>query len=164
MKISQKAFISRHSVVSGNVEIGDRVSVWPKAVIRGDIEYIEIAQNSNVQDGCVLHPNHGKPVIIGKNVTVGHNAVVHGCKIGDNCLIGMGAIILDGVTVEDNCIIAAGSLVSPGKTVKKGTLWMGFPAKFCRDLTEQDLKSIADNADEYVLLAQKAQSAKEDFV
>ncbi len=164
MKISQKAFISRHSVVSGNVEIGDRVSVWPKAVIRGDIEYIEIAQNSNVQDGCVLHPNHGKPVIIGKNVTVGHNAVVHGCKIGDNCLIGMGAIILDGVTVEDNCIIAAGSLVSPGKTVKKGTLWMGFPAKFCRDLTEQDLKSIADNADEYVLLAQKAQSAKEDFI
>ena len=164
MKISQKAFISRHSVVSGNVEIGDRVSVWPKAVIRGDIEYIEIAQNSNVQDGCVLHPNNGKPVIIGKNVTVGHNAVVHGCKIGDNCLIGMGAIILDGVTVEDNCIIAAGSLVSPGKTVKKGTLWMGFPAKFCRDLTEQDLKSIADNADEYVLLAQKAQSAKEDFI
>lgn len=164
MKISQKAFISRHSVVSGNVEIGDRVSVWPKAVIRGDIEYIEIAQNSNVQDGCVLHPNHGKPVIIGKNVTVGHNAVVHGCKIGDNCLIGMGAIILDGVTVEDNCIIAAGSLVSPGKTVKKGTLWMGFPAKFCRNLTEQDLKSIADNADEYVLLAQKAQSAKEDFI
>ena len=164
MKISQKAFISRHSVVSGNVEIGDRVSVWPKAVIRGDIEYIEIAQNSNVQDGCVLHPNHGKPVIIGKNVTVGHNAVVHGCKIGDNCLIGMGAIILDGVTVEDNCIIAAGSLVSPGKTVKKGTLWMGFPAKFCRDLTEQDLKSIADNADEYVLLAQNAQSAKEDFI
>ena len=164
MKISQKAFISRHSVVSGNVEIGDRVSVWPKAVIRGDIEYIEIAQNSNVQDGCVLHPNHGKPVIIGKNVTVGHNAVVHGCKIGDNCLIGMDAIILDGVTVEDNCIIAAGSLVSPGKTVKKGTLWMGFPAKFCRDLTEQDLKSIADNADEYVLLAQKAQSAKEDFI
>lgn len=164
MKISQKAFISRHSVVSGNVEIGDRVSVWTKAVIRGDIEYIEIAQNSNVQDGCVLHPNHGKPVIIGKNVTVGHNAVVHGCKIGDNCLIGMGAIILDGVTVEDNCIIAAGSLVSPGKTVKKGTLWMGFPAKFCRNLTEQDLKSIADNADEYVLLAQKAQSAKEDFI
>lgn len=164
MKISQKAFISRHSVISGNVEIGDRVSVWPKAVIRGDIEYIEIAQNSNVQDGCVLHPNHGKPVIIGKNVTVGHNAVVHGCKIGDNCLIGMGAVILDGVTVEDNCIIAAGSLVSPGKTVKKGTLWMGFPAKYCRDLTEQDLKSIAANADEYVALAQKARSEKEDFI
>ena len=156
-------FISKYSVIIGNVELGENVSVWPKAVIRADIEYIKIGDNSNVQDGSVLHPNHGKPVMIGKNVTIGHNAIVHACKVGDNCLIGMGAIILDGAVIEDNCIIAAGSIVPPDKVVSKGTLWMGSPAKFFRNLTEDDFKHVQVNADEYVWLAGKVKDSKEDF-
>jgi carbonic anhydrase/acetyltransferase-like protein (isoleucine patch superfamily) len=164
IKLAKNTFISRYSAVMGNVEIGENVSIWPKAVLRADIEYIKIGGNSNVQDGSILHPNHGKPVTVGKNVTIGHNAIVHGCMIGDNCLIGMGAIILDGAVIEENCVIAAGSIVSPGKVVSKGTLWMGAPAKFFRNTAENDLKHIVYNAEEYVRLAQNARDNKEDFI
>ena len=163
IKLSKNTFISKYSAIIGNVELGENVSIWPKVVIRADIEYIKIGDNSNVQDGSVLHPNHGKPVIVGKNVTIGHNAIVHGCKVGDNCLIGMGAIILDGAVIEDNCIVAAGSIVPPGKVVSKGTLWMGAPAKFFRNLTDDDFKHVQVNADEYVWLAGKVKGSKEDF-
>lgn len=163
-KISEKAFISKHCFVSGNVEIADNVSVWPMAVIRADIEPIIIGENSNVQDGSIIHPNHGKPVIVGKNVTIGHNAIVHDCTIGDNCLIGMGAILLDGVVVEDDCVIAAGSIVLSGKVVSKGSLWMGAPAKFFRNTNENDLQHALRNAKEYVDLAKQARDNKDDFI
>jgi Carbonic anhydrases/acetyltransferases, isoleucine patch superfamily len=164
IKLAKNTFISKYSVVLGNVELEENVSIWPKTVLRADIEYIKIGQGSNVQDGSVLHPNHGKPVIVGKNVTIGHNAIVHGCTVGDNCLIGMGAIILDGAVIENNCIVAAGSLVAPGKTVKSGTLVMGNPAKYVRDLVEKDFEHIKINAEEYVWLANKAKDNKDDFI
>ena len=163
-KISPKAFISSSSRLSGRIEIADNVSVWPMVVLRADIEYIKIGEGSNVQDGSVLHPNHGKPVIVGKNVTIGHRAIVHGCKIGDNCLIGMGAVILDGAVIEDNCIVSAGSVVPPGKTVKSGQLVMGVPAKSVRELINADLEHIKNNALEYVELARATQSEKTDFI
>lgn len=162
--ISQKAFISSSSRLSGRVEIADNVSVWPMVVLRADIEYIKIGEGSNIQDGSVLHPNHGKPVVVGKNVTIGHRAIVHGCIIGDNCLIGMGAIILDGAVIEDNCIVSAGAVVSPGKIVKSGQLVMGVPSKPVRELSNADIEYIKNNALEYVELAKATKSERTDFV
>ncbi len=163
-KISEKAFISKHAVVTGDVEIADNVSVWPMAVIRADVEKITVGENSNIQDGAVLHPDINTPVIIGKNVTIGHNAIVHGCKIGDNCLIGMGAIILSGAVVEDNSIVSAGAIVTMGKTVPSGKIVMGAPAKPFRDLTEKDMEHIKFNAEDYIRLAFDVKDKKEDFV
>ncbi|MCL2143980.1 MAG: gamma carbonic anhydrase family protein [Endomicrobia bacterium] len=164
IKLSKNTFISKHSVITGNVELGENVSVWPMCVLRGDADRIVIGGNSNVQDGSVIHPNVKKPVTVGKNVTIGHKAIVHACTIGDNCLIGMGSVILDGAIIEDNCIIAAGSVVPPGKIMPSGKLVMGSPAKPVRDLTEKDFEHIKHNALEYVELAQKTKEAKIDFI
>ncbi len=163
MKISAKAFISKHCVITGNVEIEENVSIWPMVVIRADVDLIKIGKNSNVQDGSVIHPNVHKPVIIGENVTVGHRAIVHGCKVGNNCLIGMGAIILDGAVIEDNCIISAGAVVAPGKTIPAGSVAMGIPAKPVRQAAKEDLEHISKNSSEYVWLASKTREEKTDF-
>lgn len=164
MKISEKAFISKHCYITGEVEIADNVSVWPMVVIRADLEYIKIGKNSNIQDGTVLHPDHGCPVIIGDNVTIGHNATIHGCKIGNNCLIGMGAIILSGAVIEDNTIVSAGAVVTPGKIMPKGKLIMGIPAKPVKDLTEEQSEYIKKNAKEYIELSIKTKNDKTDFI
>ena len=134
-----------------NTFIADTAKVF-NVTIRGDINYITIGDNSNIQDGSVVHIGYKEPVIVGKNVTIGHNVILHGCTVQDNCLIGMGAILLNGSVVEENAIVAAGSIVPQGKVVKSGTLFMGSPAKYIRDLTEDDLKHIKNNAEEYVNL------------
>ena len=135
----KNTFIADTAKVLGNVTLGDNVGIWYNVTIRGDINYITIGDNSNIQDGSVVHIGYKEPVL-------------HGCTVQDNCLIGMGAILLNGSVVEENAIVAAGSIVPQGKVVKSGTLFMGSPAKYIRDLTEDDLKHIKNNAEEYVNL------------
>lgn len=154
-----RVMIDPSSVVIGNVELADDVSIWPLVTIRGDVNAVKIATRSNVQDGCVLHVTHqsndnptGHPLIIGEDVTVGHKAVLHGCRIGNRVLIGMGAIILDGAVVEDDVIIGAGSLVAPKKHLKSGYLYVGSPARQVRALSPTELKGLLYSASNYVCL------------
>ena len=142
----KNTFIADTAKVLGNVTFGDNVGVWYNVTIRGDINSISIGDNANIQDGSIIHVGYKEPVIVGKNVTVGHNVILHGCQVHDNCLIGMGAILLNGSIVEENAIVAALSIVQQGIVVKSGTLFMGSPAKYVRDLTENDLKHIQRNA------------------
>jgi len=148
------AFISNNSLIIGRVSLGENVSVWPGCVLRADVEDILVGDNTNIQDGALLHPDHGLPVIIGKGVTVGHGAVIHGCRIGSNCLIGMGAIILGGAVIEDNCIIGAGALVTEKMKVSEGSLVLGVPGKIARKITKEDLARVYRSAEEYQKLAE----------
>lgn len=141
--------------VVGDVKLGKNVSVWYNAVIRADHEKVEIDDNSNVQDNCVVHVSKGYPVKIGKNVSVGHGAIVHGCTIDDDCLIGMGAIILNGAKISKNCLVGAGALITENKEFPEGSLIIGSPAKSVKQLSEEQIKGIRENADEYVNLAFK---------
>ena len=122
----------------GDVVMGDNCSVWFNTVIRGDVYYIKIGNNVNIQDGAVIHCTYKKaPVNIGNNVSIAHRAIIHGCNIGNNVLIGMGAIIMDDVVIEDNCIIAAGAVVSKGTHIESGSVWGGLPAKKIKSLDEE---------------------------
>ena len=164
--IHPSAYIDETALVSGEVEIGEDSSVWPMTVIRGDVNYIKIGKRTNVQDASVLHVTHasnehsqkegieqtGYPLIIGDDVTVGHKALLHACEIGNRVLVGMGAIVMDGVVVEDETIIAAGSLVPPKKILESGYLWVGSPAKKARDLTDKERKHLKYSAEHYVRL------------
>ncbi len=131
------------------------------AVIRGDVNFIRIGHNTNIQDGSILHVTHkgeygdGAPLIIGDNVTVGHGAILHACRIGNSCLIGMGAIIMDDCIVEDYAMIGAGAMLPPRKHVKSGELWLGNPAKKVRDLTQEQKKQMNYSAQQYVKLKDK---------
>ncbi len=153
--MSEKTKIFDGAKLIGNVEMKDNVSIWYNAVLRGDIEPITIDENSNVQDNCVVHVSKNYPVKIGKNVSVGHGAIVHGCTIEDNVLIGMGAIILNGAHIEKNCLVGAGALVTENKTFPEGSLIIGSPAKAIRQLTEEEIESITENATHYVELSLK---------
>ena len=141
--------------VLGDVELGEDVSVWHGAVIRGDTDSITIDDNSNVQDNCVVHCTKGFPVEIGKNVSIGHGAVVHGCKLEDNVLIGMNATVLNGAHIGKNSIVGAGAVVSEGKDFPEGSLILGVPAKVVKQLNESQVKLIQDNADNYVKLSKQ---------
>ena len=148
------AFVAPGAQVIGDVQLGDAANVWYNAVIRGDVEPIRIGAHTNIQDGTVIHVQGGEfATHIGEGVTVGHKALIHACTIGDNCLIGMGSIILDGATVEDNCLIAAGSVVTPGTTIPAGSLAMGTPAKVVRELSDQEIEDFRESAEHYVELA-----------
>ena len=148
--IDNSVFIADGAKVVGEVEIGKNSSVWFNAVIRADLDSVKIGEASNVQDNAVVHTSKNFGVQIGDNVTVGHSAIVHGCIVGNNVLIGMGAIVLDGAVIEDNCIIGAGSLVTQGKVIPSGSLAFGNPVKVVRQLSEEEIKSILDNASFYV--------------
>ncbi|MBU5427350.1 gamma carbonic anhydrase family protein [Tissierella pigra] len=148
-KIHEEAFIAETADVLGEVTIGKGTSIWYGAVVRGDMNTIEIGNYSNVQDNSSLHVDTNEPLKIGDYTTIGHNAVVHGCTVGNNCLIGMGAIILNSAVVGDNCIIGAGALVTEGAVIPPNSLVLGSPGKVRRELTEDDLKSIKDNAIRY---------------
>ena len=148
--IDKTVFIAEGARVVGNVEIARDSSVWYNAVIRADSNSIKIGERSNVQDNAVIHTSRDFGVVIGDNVTIGHGAIVHGCTIGNNVMIGMGAIILNGVVIEENSIIGAGALIAGGKTVPAGSLAFGNPFRIVRSLTEQEIKSISDNAQSYV--------------
>ena len=141
--------------VLGDVELGENVSVWHGAVIRGDTDSITIGDNSNVQDNCVVHCTRGFPVVIGKNVSVGHGAVVHGCRLDDNVLIGMNATVLNGAHISKNCIVGAGAVVSEGKEFPEGSLILGVPAKVVKELSPQQVQLIQNNADNYVKLSKQ---------
>ena len=152
MQIHDTAFIAPGAVVLGDVTIGENSGIWYNAVVRGDRDSIVIGRESNIQDNAVVHVSHGYPVRIGKGVTVGHGAIVHGCTVEDNVLIGMGAIILDGAVIGSGTIIGAGALVSQGKIIPPGSLVVGVPGKIVRELTNDEIQSIRDNADEYMNL------------
>ena len=159
--IGESSYIDETAVVIGDVEIGENCSVWPLTVIRGDINKIRIGDNTNIQDGSVLHVTHrgdyspeGAELHIGSEVTVGHKALLHGCRIGNQCLIGMGSIIADNAVVEDRVIVGSGSLVPPGKTLESGYLYFGNPAEQRRPLSERELEYLAYVAHHYVLLKQ----------
>ena len=141
--------------VLGDVELGENVSVWHGAVIRGDTDSITIGDNSNVQDHCVVHCTRGFPVVIGKNVSVGHGAVVHGCRLDDNVLIGMNATVLNGAHISKNSIVGAGAVVSEGKEFPEGSLILGVPAKAVKQLSPEQVQLIQNNADNYVKLSKQ---------
>ena len=141
--------------VIGDVELGENVSVWHGAVIRGDTDSITIGNNSNVQDNCVVHCTRGFPVVIGDNVSIGHGAVVHGCKLDDNVLIGMNATVLNGAHISKNSIVGAGAVVSEGKEFPEGSLILGVPAKAVKQVTPEQVQLIQNNADNYVKLSKQ---------
>lgn len=156
-QIGLRVMIDPSSVVIGNVELADDVSIWPLVAIRGDVNAVKIGARSNIQDGSVLHVTHqsnynpaGFPLIIGEDVTVGHKAMLHGCNIGNRVLVGMGSILLDGAVIEDNVMIGAGSLVAPGKRLESGYLYVGSPARRIRPLTPEELEGLLYSANNYV--------------
>lgn len=145
--------IAPGAVVVGDVTLGPKSSVWYNAVLRGDCAPIVVGAGSNVQDCAVLHGADGFPVVVGEGVTIGHGAIVHGCVIGDNSLVGMGAIVLNGTRVGADCIIGAGSLVTQGTVIPDGSVAFGSPARVIRPVTAEDRATNRENAQEYVRLA-----------
>lgn len=152
--IHQDTFIAENASVIGDVKIGQASSIWYNAVLRGDIESITIGKYSNIQDNATVHTGKNEPTQVGDYTVVGHNAIVHGCTIGDNCLIGMGAIILNGANIGDNCIIAAGAVVTERKLIPSNSFVIGVPGKIIRQVTQEEIKAIKDNAIEYNKLYQ----------
>lgn len=157
--LGERVFLHASCQVIGDVKIGDDSSVWCNTVLRGDVNRIEIGRGTNVQDltmGHVTHKSKDKPegsaLIIGDYVTVGHSVVLHGCRIGNECLIGIGSIILDDAVIPDHVMIGAGSLVSPGKVLESGKLYLGRPAKAMRALTAEEIDHLRYSADHYVRL------------
>jgi carbonic anhydrase/acetyltransferase-like protein (isoleucine patch superfamily) len=158
-KIGERVLIDPSAVVLGQVLLDDDVSVWPQVAIRGDMHHISIGARTSVQDGSVLHITHagpfnpdGWPLDIGSDVTIGHNAVLHGCKVGNRVLVGMSATVMDGAVVEDDVVIAAGALVTPGKRLRSGYLYAGSPAREVRPLSEKELSYFIYSANNYVKL------------
>lgn len=154
-KVSHKAFVANSADVIGKVYVYEEASIWFGAVVRGDNNSITIEKGTNIQDNCVLHVTEEYPIYIGEYSSIGHNAIVHGCKIGKYSLIGMGSIILDGAEIGDFTMIGAGSLVTKGKKIPSGVLCMGSPAKVIRNLTEDEIKSLKKSADNYIELSKE---------
>lgn len=154
-EISSSAYVAPGSQVIGMVKIGKESSIWHNAVLRGDVDDIIIGEQSNVQDNSAVHCSHNIKTIIGNQVTIGHGAILHSCTIGDNSLIGMGAIVLDGAVIGKNCLIGAGALVTPNTIIPDNSMVVGSPAKVKRELTEQEIKGIYENALEYVKLSRE---------
>ncbi len=154
-KIGKECLIFDNSTLIGNVRIGDGVSVWPYVTLRGDMDFIEVGDHSNIQESSVIHTNFNMPTKIGSYVTIGHNAIVHAATVGDYCLIGMGSILLDGCVVEDGAVVAAGCVVPPGKIVPKNHLAVGNPMKIIKELDEESRKPFVDNTMAYVGLTKE---------
>lgn len=161
-QLGQGVFVDPSAVVLGDVTVGDHTSIWPQVVIRGDMHQIRIGARTSVQDGSVLHITHasdfnpgGYPLTIGDDVTIGHMVMLHGCTIGNEVLVGMGAIVLDGAIIEDRVVLGAGSLVPSNKVLESGYLYMGSPAKQVRPLKESELRYFKYSANNYVALKDK---------
>lgn len=148
-KIHKDAFVAESSDVIGDVEIGRGSSSWYGTVIRGDMSYVRIGEFTNIQDNATVHVDTDTPCIIGDYVTIGHNAIVHGCEIGDNTLIGMGSIILNNAKIGDNCIIGAGTLITEGTIIPDNSLVIGSPGKPRRNVTQEEIKIVRENAIRY---------------
>ena len=159
-QLGERAYVDRTASVIGDVVLGDDVSIWPGTVVRGDVNVIRIGARTNVQDGSVVHVSHDGPhaklggfaTVIGKDVTIGHKAIIHACRIEDAVLVGMGAILLDGVIVRKHGFVGAGALVAPGKEVGAGELWLGNPAKKVRMLSDAEIEALYYSAQHYVRL------------
>ncbi|MBP8020164.1 MAG: gamma carbonic anhydrase family protein [Agitococcus sp.] len=160
--VAESAFVDAMAVVIGDVQLAENSSVWPCAVIRGDVNRITIGEGSNIQDFAMLHVTHkrpadplGAPLVIGKNVTIGHHVTLHGCTIGDEVLVGIGTIILDRAIIESQVLIGAGSLVPPNKRLESGYLYLGNPVKQVRPLTDEEKAYFKYSAEHYMRLAVK---------
>lgn len=159
-QVGRDVFIHPTATVIGDVAIGDQGSIWPNVVVRGDVNSIRIGPRSNIQDGSILHVSHrrasdpgGAPLSIGRDVSVGHGVILHGCTIHDECLIGMGALVMDKAVLEPRVLLGAGSLVSEGQVLQSGWLYLGRPARQVRPLTPEELDYFAYLAEGYVKLA-----------
>lgn len=152
-QIDPTAYVAPQAIVIGDVRLAARVSVWPTSVLRGDINYIEIGEGSNIQDGTIVHLADDLPTRVGKLVTVGHRVILHACTVEDECLIGMGATILDGAVIGKGSIVGAQALVTKGMQVPPGSLVMGMPAKVVRPLRPEEIAGIRTWADHYLELA-----------
>lgn len=157
--IGRRVWIDPSATVIGRVTLGDDASIWPGAVLRGDVNRIEIGARTSIQDGSILHVasdrlagGGGIPLLVGDDVTVGHRVILHACTVGRRCLIGMGAILMDGVVVGDESIVGAGSVVPAGKQIPPRTLWVGSPARQARVLTDKEIAYLAESAAHYVAL------------
>ncbi len=154
-QIHDSCFVADSAEVIGRVNVDENSSVWYGCIIRGDENTIDIGKNTNIQDGTVIHISKEYETKIGDYVTVGHKAILHACKVGNNVLVGMGAILLDGVEIEDDVLIAAGSIVTPGKVIPKGSLVMGSPAKVVRELSDEEIEQLKQSALDYCNYADK---------
>jgi carbonic anhydrase/acetyltransferase-like protein (isoleucine patch superfamily) len=148
-KIHSEAFIAETADIMGDVTVGEGSSLWYGAVARGDMNYITIGKCTNIQDNATLHVDTNSPLEIGDYTTVGHNAVAHGCKVGNNCLIGMGAIILNNAVIGDNCIVGAGALITKEVNIPPNSLVLGAPGKVKRELSKEEIETVKNNAIRY---------------
>jgi carbonic anhydrase/acetyltransferase-like protein (isoleucine patch superfamily) len=158
--VDPSAFVAPGAKLIGDVEIGPEASIWYNCVLRGDVNHIRVGARSNIQDGSVLHVDsprpgapEGLPTLIGEDVLIGHMAMVHGCILRDRAFVGLGAIVMDGCEIESGAMLAAGALLTPGRRVPAGQLWAGRPAKYVRDLTEEELAGQQAGVAHYVALA-----------
>ena len=166
--IGERVYVDAMATLVGDVVLDDDVSLWPGVVVRGDVNFIRIGARSNIQDGTVVHVSHDGPhaklggfaTVIGADVTIGHKAIVHACRIEDACLVGMGATLLDGVVVERHGFIGAGALVPPGKVVGGGEMWLGNPARKARMLSDAEIEALYYSAGHYVRLKDEYLSAQ----
>ena len=158
--LGERSYVDPAASVIGDVVLGDDVSIWPGTVVRGDVNFIRVGARTNIQDGTVVHVSHDGPhaklggfaTVIGEDVTIGHKAIIHACRIEDAVLIGMGAIVLDGAVVKKHGFVGAGALVAPGKVVGEGELWLGNPAKKARMLSGAEIEALYYSAQHYVRL------------
>lgn len=160
-KIHDDSYVAPNATIVGKVTIKEKASIWYNVVLRGDYNSIEIGKFTNIQDNSVLHISHKYPTILGDYITVGHNAIVHACTVGDNCLIGMGSIILNGAKIGENTIIGAGAMVTSEKEIPSGVLVLGSPGKVVRKLTDDEIEGITDSALKYALYGQDHKDNKE---
>jgi carbonic anhydrase/acetyltransferase-like protein (isoleucine patch superfamily) len=158
-RIAASAYVDATAVVIGDVTIGEDASLWPMVVARGDVHSIEIGARTNIQDGCILHVSHdsefspgGFPLSIGTDITVGHQVILHGCRIEDGCLVGMGTTVMDGAILRSGVLLGAGSLVPPGQELEGGYLWVGSPARRVRPLRDQERAFLTYSSKHYVEL------------
>jgi len=152
--IDESVFIAPGAFVIGDVKIEENSNIWYNTVVRGDIHPIRIGKYTNIQDNCTIHVMYNHPAVIGDYVTIGHGAIVHGCTVGNNCLIGMGAILLGYAEIGENCIIAAGSPIPERKVIPPNSLVMGSPGKVVRTLTDEEIEGIRESALKYAEVAQ----------
>ncbi|MGI6066493.1 MAG: gamma carbonic anhydrase family protein [Bacillota bacterium] len=151
-EIKEACFIADDADVIGKVYLGKDSNVWFHSTIRGDIDSITIGEKTNIQDNCVIHVDAGSPVKVGNLVTVGHGVILHGCTVGDKCIIGMGSIIMNGAVIGDECIIGAGALIPEGKIIPPRSMVMGVPGKIVKQVTEEQAKGLTHGAEHYVKL------------
>jgi carbonic anhydrase/acetyltransferase-like protein (isoleucine patch superfamily) len=163
-RVAPSAWIADSAQVMGAVELGEWVSVWFGAVVRGDTESITIGRGSNIQDGSVLHADVGKPLVIGENVTVGHKVMLHGCTVGDGSLIGIGAVVLNGAKIGRGCLVGAGALVTEGKEFADGSMVIGSPAKAVRMLTPEQQQGLIHSAEHYIENAARFRSGLKQII